>query len=318
MRLIRCLSDFKGTPNGVALAIGNFDGLHLGHQAVIKRMKDKALKHNLVPAVMIFEPQPLEFFSKVVPARLYSLRDKLIALDKAGVEFVFCMRFNLNFASMTPEEYVQNLLFKQLQVRSVTVGTLFNFGRGGKAGIEDMQRLGKPLGLEAEAIEGVNLNGERISSTCIRKYLESGDLDLASEALGRPYAISGKVVHGNEIGRSLGFPTANININRRVSPLLGVFAVKVRLDDGKFYQGIANVGYRPTINDHKVRSILEVNLFDFEGELYGRTIYVYFIKKLRSEKKFTSLDELKKQLLLDKKCAQVAFSKFICKTNNYQ
>lgn len=308
MRLIRCLSDFKGTPNGVALAIGNFDGLHRGHQAVIARMKQKALALGLKSAVMIFEPQPLEFFSRNIPARLYSLRDKLVALDNSGVDYVFCMRFYQDFAKMSAQDYVNDLLYKKLQVRSVTVGTLFNFGKGGNADINDLKALGEPLGMEVSAIAGVNLNGKRISSTLIRQYLEEGQLKLAAEALGRPYSISGKVVHGNEIGRTLGFPTANVNINRRVSPLLGVYAVKVRLDNGQVYRGIANVGYRPTIAKATTRSILEVNLFDFSGDLYGRTIYVYFIQKLRREMKFSDLGQLAEQLACDRQHAKAAFT----------
>ena len=210
MRLIRCLSDFKGTPNGVALAIGNFDGFHKGHQAVIECMKEKARKLDLVPAVMIFEPQPLEFFSKdKSPARLYSLRDKLQALEVAGVKIVFCMKFNAAFAALSAREYVIDLLYKKLQVKSVTVGSLFNFGEGGKYTIDDLKKLGSEVGMEASAIDGVLLNHERISSTKIREYLFHGQLDLAKEALGRYYSMSGIVVHGNQIGRNLGFPTAN-------------------------------------------------------------------------------------------------------------
>ena len=213
---------------------------------------------------------------------------------------------------MSAEEYVNDLLYQKLQVRSVTVGTLFNFGKGGKADIDDLKALGAPLGMEASAIAGVNLNGQRISSTLIRQYLEEGKLKLAATALGRPYSISGKVVHGNEIGRTLGFPTANININRRVSPLLGVYAVKVRLDDGQIYRGIANVGYRPTIGKNQKQSILEVNLFDFKGDLYGRTLYVYFLQKLRQEIKFSDLGQLAEQLACDRQQAYEAFkqSKF--------
>ena len=317
MQLIRCLSDYSKPPGGVALAIGNFDGFHLGHQAVIVRMREKAAGLGLVPAVMIFEPQPLELFSHSAPARLYSLRDKLLALRRAGVELVFCMRFTPKFASMGADAYVAELLYRKLGVRSVTVGTLFNFGRGGRATIEDLARLGAPLGLEASAIPGVMLDGVRISSTLIRRYLEFGSLEQAARALGRPYSISGKVVHGNEIGRTLGFPTANININRRVSPVLGVYAVKIRLDDGRLFDGIANVGYRPTIENHPVRSILEVNLFDFDGDLYGRALEVFFVSRLRRETRFPGLDELSRQLALDRRNARAAFARFIFNQSDF-
>ncbi len=304
MRLIRCLSDFKGTQNGISLAIGNFDGFHRGHQAVIASMKEKAKRLNLVPAVMIFEPQPLEYFSKdKSPARIYSLRDKLQALEIAGVKIVFCMKFNAAFADMSAREYVIDLLGSKLGVKSVTVGTLFSFGKGGKCTIEDLKRIGSEAGIEADAIEGVSLNGERISSTRIRQYLFNGDLELAREALGRNYSMSGIVVHGNHVGTKLGFPTANVNVNRRISPLRGVFAVKIMTEYG-MADGMANVGVRPTVVARQEKAILEVNLFDFSHSLYGQSIRVFFIKKIRDEIKFSGTDALMEQLKADKLEAQ--------------
>ncbi|MBE6422104.1 bifunctional riboflavin kinase/FAD synthetase [Succinivibrio dextrinosolvens] len=304
MRLIRCLSDFKGTPNGVAIAIGNFDGFHKGHQAVIECMKEKAERMNLVPAVMIFEPQPLEYFSKdKSPARISSLRDKLLALKSAGVQLVFCMKFNADFAAMSAHDYVIELLGKKLGVKSVTVGTLFNFGQGGKSTIDDLKKIGASIGMEASAIDGVDLNGERISSTKIREYLFKGQLDQAKEALGRYYSMSGIVVHGNRIGRNLGFPTANMNVNRRISPLKGVYAVKVSTRFG-LKDGMANVGVRPTVMPNQTKAILEVNIFDFDKDLYGQSIRVFFIKKIRDEMKFDDIELLKEQLKKDKTFAQ--------------
>ncbi|MCI6905484.1 MAG: bifunctional riboflavin kinase/FAD synthetase [Succinatimonas sp.] len=310
MRLIRCLSDFKGTPNGVALAIGNFDGLHKGHMAVIETMKEKARKYNLVPAVMIFEPQPLEFFSKdKSPARIYSLRDKLLALEVAGVQLVFCMKFNAEFAAMSADEYVIELLHKKLGVKSVTVGSLFNFGAHGKSDIADLKRIGATVGMEASAIDGVMLNDERISSTRIRDLLHQGKLDLAKEALGRYYSMSGKVVHGNQIGRTLGFPTANVNINRRISPLRGVYAVKVLSPSLGLYDGMANLGYRPTVVPGQQKAILEVNIFNFHHDIYGQSIRVFFIEKIRDEQKFENIDVLKERLLKDRELIKVALLK---------
>ncbi|MGN0914743.1 MAG: bifunctional riboflavin kinase/FAD synthetase [Succinivibrio sp.] len=300
MRLIRCLSDFHGTPHGVALAIGNFDGFHLGHKAVIERMLEKSRNLGLTPAVMIFEPQPLEFFSQdKSPARIYSLRDKLQALEVAGVKIVFCMRFNEQFASMDAKEYVLGLLHRDLGVKSVTVGSLFSFGKGGKSTIDDLKKIGETVGMEASAIEGVMQDGERLSSTRIREFLMKGQLGLAKKALGRYYSMSGIVVHGNQIGRTLGFPTANVNINRRISPLRGVYAVKVLCDHG-LYNGMANVGCRPTVVKGQTKAILEVNIFDFKHDIYGEAIRVYFIEKIRDEQKFSSLDELKSRLEQDK------------------
>ena len=300
MRLIRCLSDFKGTPDGISLAIGNFDGFHKGHQAVVEAMKEKARIYGLTSAVMIFEPQPLEYFSRSrAPARLYSLRDKLQALEVAGVKLVFCMKFNQEFASMSAEDYVIGLLHKKLGVKSVTVGTDFNFGKGGAYTIEDLKRIGAGVSMQAQAIDGVELDGVRVSSTRIRGYLCEGRLDLAKSSLGRSYSISGAVVHGYALGRTLGFATANVNINRRVSPLSGVFAVKVLCQYGLF-DGMANIGYRPTVINGQEKALLEVNLFDFNKDLYGKSIRVFFIKKIRTEQKFENVNALKEQLEADR------------------
>ena len=313
MRLIRCLCDFKGTANGLSLAIGNFDGLHKGHQAVIRCMEEKARALNLESAVMIFEPQPLEFFSKQKqPARIYSLRDKLLALEVLGVKYVFCMKFNLAFASMSDKEFVLDLLHQKLGVKSVTVGSLFNFGQGGKYTIEDIKRLGSTVGMEASAIEGVTLNHERISSTKIREYLKQGQLDLAYEALGRYYSMSGLVVRGNQIGRTIGFPTANVNINRKITPLTGVYAVKVLTEYG-MYSGMANVGYRPTVITGQKNALLEVNIFDFHQDLYAKSIRVFFIHKIRDEVKFENVQILEEQLVQDRLNAQAFFETHVLK-----
>lgn len=304
MRLIRCLSDFKGTPNGVSLAIGNFDGFHKGHQAVVEAMKEKARAADLTSAVMIFEPQPLEYFSKSkAPARLYSLRDKLQALEVAGVKLVFCMKFNKEFAAMTAQDYVLGLLHKRLGVKSVTVGSDFNFGRGGAYTIEDLREIGSAVGMEASAIDGIELDGCRVSSTRIRGYLCEGRLDLAKASLGRYYSMSGAVVHGNAVGRTLGFATANVNINRRISPLSGVFAVKVLSPYG-LHSGMANIGYRPTVIEGQEKALLEVHLFNFNRDLYGKSIRVFFIDRIREEKKFGSIDALKEQLVKDRQKTQ--------------
>lgn len=298
MRFYHNLSSIQNLDKEVALAIGNFDGFHKGHQAVIRRLLEISCAKNLSPAVMIFEPQPREAFSADAPARIYSLRDKLRAFEKAGVETVFCMRFNEKFFSLTPEQYVCDLLKNRLRVKYVTVGSQFYFGCGGKADITVLQQLGAKAGIVAEAIDGIGHEGERISSTLIRKYLEQGKIDNACRLLGHPYAILGRVVHGNEIGRTMGFPTANVNLRRRKFPLKGVFAVRVRINDTD-YAGVANVGSRPTLMEHQKRSLLEVHLFDFAGNLYGRSLLVSFVKRLRDEKKFSGIEELRAQIQAD-------------------
>ncbi|MBO6258677.1 MAG: bifunctional riboflavin kinase/FAD synthetase [Succinivibrio sp.] len=298
MRFYHNLCSIGNQNKQLALAIGNFDGFHRGHQAVIRRLLEISCANNLCPAVMIFEPQPREVFSADAPARIYSLRDKLRAFEGSGVEIVFCMRFNEEFSSLTPEQYVCDLLKHKLHVKYVTVGSQFYFGCGGKADITVLQDLGVKSGISAEAIDGIGHEGERISSTLIRKYLEQGKLDSACRLLGHPYAILGKVVHGNAIGRTMGFPTANVNLRRRKFPLKGVFAVRVRIKDTE-YAGVANVGSRPTVMEHQKQSLLEVHLFDFAGDLYGKSLEVSFVRKLRDEKKFSGLEELKGQIQSD-------------------
>ncbi len=294
MRLYRVLSDYKGSSRGIALAIGNFDGFHVGHQAVVAAMREKAARFGLESAVMIFEPQPLEYFGRAVPARLSTLRDKLRFFRDAGVEIVFCMPFRRKFSSLEPRAFVCDLLRDQLQVRSITVGSLFTFGRCGAAGIRELTEIAASAGMEAGAIAGVAQNGVRVSSTIIRTLLEQGDLEGARCMIGRPYSMSGRVINGNRLGRNIGFPTANINLNRKVCPLKGVYAVRVQTPFGLF-DGMANVGSRPTVGN-LTRPLLEVHIFDFNQDLYGKEVEVRFIKKIRDEQRFSDLNALIAQL----------------------
>ncbi|MCR5537497.1 MAG: bifunctional riboflavin kinase/FAD synthetase [Succinivibrio sp.] len=288
----------------LVLAIGNFDGFHLGHQAVIKRVLEYARLYQLTPAVMIFEPQPQELFAKVAPPRIYTLRDKLRFLQSAGMAKVFAMHFNQGFAALTPEQYVTELLHQKLRVKKIIVGSLFNFGRGGRANIADLKRLAAQLDITAEAIDDVRLDGERVSSTLIRRYLSAGQFAEVRRCLGRDYTISGRVVHGNELGRTLNMPTANINLHRKNFALHGVYAVKVNTPSG-LYRGVANVGVRPTLGSLAQQSLLEVNLFDFSGDLYGQNLEVTFVKKIRDEFKFAGLEQLKAQLAEDERAARL-------------
>ncbi len=302
MRLYRCLSDFHGSERGIALAIGNFDGFHVGHQAVINAMKDKAQRMGLQSAVMIFEPQPLEFFGKKVPARLFSLRDKLRIFRAYGVDIVFCMSFTRKFAALNDVEFV-DLLQNKLNVKSVTVGSQFSFGKSGAYTFTDLERCCHAVGIECSKVHKVEEDGVRISSTLLRSLIQAGDFFTAQKFMGHPYSISGRVVHGNALGRTLGFPTANINLNRRVCPLSGVYAVQVKCVYGEYW-GVANVGHRPTVNTtDMLHSLLEVNLIDFNGDLYGKSIEVAFYFKLRDEMKFDGLDALVKQMTADKERA---------------
>lgn len=305
MRLYRYLRDFHGSENGIALAIGNFDGFHVGHQAVIRTMQEKAQHLGLNSAVMIFEPQPLEFFGNKVPARLFTLRDKLRLFRAAGVDFVFCMNFTRQFANLSDTDYVDML--DRMQVKSVTVGSLFSFGKGGRFTFSHLQDACLAHGIECSQVSKVEDQGIRISSTLLRSLIEAGDFVTARKYMGHDYTIAGRVVHGNALGRTLGFPTANINLNRRVCPLSGVYAVMVECKYG-IYKGVANVGERPTISSERLQRLLEVNLFNFAEDIYGTAINVSFKYKLRDEIKFANLDALVKQIAQDKERAAYLLS----------
>ncbi len=298
MRFFHSLKDYRKTPKGLALAIGNFDGFHIGHQSVIKRTIERAHEFSCESAVMIFEPQPLEFFGKTL-GRLYSLREKIMAFEKAGIENVFCLRFTKDFAALEPEAYTLGLLYETLGVKSVTVGTLFNFGRGGKAGIEELTAIGKTVGMQCEAIAAVELDGSRVSSTFIRELLEKGDFEKAQRALGHEYTLAGRVAHGHEVARDLGYRTANINLKRLQTVLDGVYAVRVKTRYGDF-GGVANVGKRPTMVLNQEKSLLEVHLLDFDQDLYGQCVEVTFLSKIRGEIKFGCAEELKRQIGIDR------------------
>lgn len=301
MQLVRSLRHYRGGDRPLALAIGNFDGLHLGHRKVLDEILKESREQDLIPAVMTFEPHPRDFFSagKAALPRLFTFRDKLKAFEAAGIEKVFCVRFNAEFAAQTPEQYVRDLLKDRLNVASVAVGSLFFFGRGGKASYEDLRRLGSGCGIRTQAVDGVSVDGVRVSSTAIRVFLKEGRLEEAACFLGRPYAISGRVGHGNALGRTLGFPTANLSLKGMNTPLSGVFAVRVRTPYGDF-DGMCNVGERPTIAESRKRCALEVNLFGFDGDLYAREIAVEFKKKIRDEIRFEDLKALKEALARDR------------------
>ncbi len=281
-----------------ALAIGNFDGMHLGHQALLARLTETAKSLNLTSAVMTFEPHPREFFTpESAPARLSSLREKLEHFKEAGVEQAYVCRFNRRFAKVTPQEFMQIILRDALNAQAILVGEDFRFGA---------LRAGSTLDfLEAKfnlvSLPQVNLNGERVSSTRVRNALAAGHLQEAASLLKRPYSISGNVVHGAKRGRALGFPTANVHMRHERPALTGVYAVKL---DG--LNSVANLGIRPTIEGVQKLS-LEVHVLDFKGDLYGKHVHVEFLHKIRNEMKFDSLDALKAQISADVTVAREFF-----------
>lgn len=302
MRLVRDLENFVSPECGIALTVGNFDGLHLGHQEVLEKLIGKARSLGIPASAMCFEPQPMEFFAGKSPARLSRFRDKFIGFLDAGIDILFCQRFNESFAEEEPEDFVRKVLVSKLHVKIFIIGDDFHFGRKGRGDYALLVKLGKEYGFTVNSIDSFTSDHVRISSTLIRKYLAEGLLDNVKPLLGEPFFIRGKVCHGEERGRTIGFPTANIRLARRVTPISGVYAVRVQLPSGEMHNGIADIGCRPTVDGKEQR--LEVFIFDFNGDLYRREIKVSFIKKLRCEIKFSSLDLLRKQLELDEKSAR--------------
>lgn len=274
----------------LALAIGNFDGMHLGHQALLVRLSEASKTKKLLPAVMTFEPHPREFFSpQNAPARLTTLREKLEYFAEAKIEKVFICAFNQKFSQISSQDFMLNILREKLNANTILVGEDFKFGAKRAGNVDDFRNYGFDL----ISLPQVSYGQQRVSSTLVRNALAVGDLALASQLLGRAYSISGKVVHGAKRGRELGFPTANIHMRHERPALTGVYAVKL---DG--LNAVANLGVRPTIAGVPKLS-LEVHVLDFNGDLYGKHVHVEFLYKIRDEMKFENLDALKAQISKD-------------------
>ncbi|GAB2637208.1 bifunctional riboflavin kinase/FAD synthetase [Vibrio panuliri] len=304
MELIRGIHNILPQHQGCVLTIGNFDGVHLGHQAVLEQVSHQAQALGLPSMVMTFEPQPLELFAKdKAPARLTRLRDKFVQLSKLNIDRLLCVIFNRHFADLTAEEFITDLLVKRLGVKFLVVGDDFCFGRGRKGNFAMLQRAGKEHGFEVVSTQSFCLQQLRVSSTAIRNALAEDNLPAAAEMLGRDYSISGRVSHGRKLGRTIGFPTANIPLKRCVSPVSGVYVVQALGLGEQAIGGVANIGQRPTVNG--VRQQLEVHLFDFQGDLYGKQLEIVLLEKLRDEHKFESFEALKQQIELDAEAARV-------------
>ena len=298
-KIIRGFHNLPDQPTGCVATIGNFDGIHLGHQAVLSQL---ALKGDLLglPAVVItFEPQPNEFFAPdKAPARLSRFREKVEALRSYSIQQLCVLRFNKKLAQMSANDFVEQLLVKGLNVRYLVVGDDFKFGKNRQGDFALLQQLGKEHGFQVVNMHTFAIEQDRVSSTRIRQALGAGDLMLAQTLLGHPYRMSGRVAHGDKRGRTLGFPTANIHLHRCKVPMSGVYAVQLFGLDGEPYQGVANVGVRPTVKGgHK--ALLEVHLFDFNADIYGHYVQVHFLHKIRDEKKFDGLTALATQIALD-------------------
>lgn len=288
-QFIRGLHNLKPGRGGCVATIGSFDGVHLGHRAILQQLIDKSAEYNLPSVVMIFEPQPQEFFSgEQAPARLMRLREKVEAFIEAGIDQVFCLQFNRSLRSLSAEDFIDQVLVSGLNVSCLVVGDDFRFGHDRSGNYQLLTQAGKQHGFEVLDTHTLEYQGERISSTGIRHALEQADFGLAEKLLGKPFQITGRVVYGQRLGRQLGIPTANVHLHRYRAPLTGVYVVKV-LWNGQCLPAVANVGIRPTVGD-LIKPVLEVHILDFDEQLYGQRIQVEFKAKVREEAKFPSLE----------------------------
>ncbi|MHB1084998.1 MAG: bifunctional riboflavin kinase/FAD synthetase [Thiobacillus sp.] len=287
-----------GAPH--AVTIGNFDGLHLGHQAMLARLQDVARMRGLPSCVLSFEPHPREFFAPdQAPVRLSSLREKAECLQNLGIDRLHVFRFDRAFSALSAEAFIEQVLGHTLQARYVLVGDDFRYGAKRVGDFALLKQAGLSLGFDAEFLPTVKIAGERASSTAVRQSLAAGDLDHTATLLGRPYSISGRVVHGDKLGRDIGFPTANIQLKHNRPPLMGIFAVELYGLNGAPLPGVASLGKRPTVKGADAVPVLEVHLFDFNAEIYGRRVRVDFLHKLRDEAKYPDLNSLVAQIQRD-------------------
>ncbi len=306
MELIRDLHNLRPRHRNCVVTMGAFDGVHFGHQAVLQQLIDKGRELALPSTIVVFEPLPREYFApKEAPARLMSFREKFRALEALGIDRVLRIRFTDSFRAMTAEAFVQQVFVDGLGAKFITVGDDLHFGRNRSGGFEMLKQEGERCGFDVVSTSTLAIEGERVSSTRIRKALAETDFALAEELLGRPYSISGRVIVGQRLGRKLDAPTANLELHRLRAPLAGVYAVDVRIDD-RLLQGVANVGTRPTVDD-SLKAILEVHILDFTEDIYGKNIEVIFRDKIRDEQQFASIDQLKQQIHQDIETARQFF-----------
>jgi len=301
MRIIRHHTDARDATRGAVVAIGNFDGVHRGHQAVIKAARQHADEMGVPLAVLVFEPHPRQFFAPDAPFfRLSSFRAKVARLAEEGVDIVFALPFDASMAALTAPDFVKEVLIEGLGAVHVVVGYDFCFGKGRAGDITLLRYMGEMEGFGVSVVSPQGDDGEAYSSTRIREALEEGRVEDAAHMLGRPWFIEGRVLDGDKRGRTIGFPTANVALDEIVTPRLGVYAVAVEVTDGDHagtYKGVANLGKRPTFNKQDV--LLEVNLFDFSGDIYGAHLRVSLVGFIRPEQKFDGLDALKAQIAAD-------------------
>ncbi|MFY7697923.1 MAG: bifunctional riboflavin kinase/FAD synthetase [Legionella sp.] len=307
MNLLHSIKDIQAFRNGCAAAIGNFDGVHRGHQALLQHLLAQAQRLGLPAVVILFEPQPSEYFAEAEAApRLSSLREKLIILKEYDIDYVVCLKFNRKLSLLSPVDFAQHYLFTSLRVKYLLLGDDFRFGNQRQGDVTLLKHLSRRVGATVEIFNNFNLLGQRVSSTVIRHYLRQGKLDLVHLLLGRTFSMCGRVIHGQARGREWYIPTANVGIQRINLPLTGVFCVHVLTEDNGIIPGVANLGKRPTVDGNK--NSLEVHLFDFDKTIYGQFLHVYFIHKLRDEIKFSAVDKLVTQIRNDIAAAKAYFA----------
>lgn len=311
MKLLRGLHNPPIPEAGCVVTIGNFDGVHLGHQAIVERVIAKARELALPSLVVVFEPQPQEYFrGDEAPARIMRFRDKYECLESLALDYLCVLKFNEHFRGLSANAFVKQVLVDHLKLKHLVIGDDFRFGGDRQGDFNHLVRSGQDFGFGVERTETFCTqescqDGERISSTLVRKALADGQLAEAKACLGRPFTISGRVMYGRQLGRQLGFPTANVALKRKRSPVSGVFAVRTEVQGGPHkgsYFGVANVGRKPSVGDFEAN--LEVHLFDFSGDLYGTRVQVELLCKIREEKRFSSVDALAEQIQQDNLAAR--------------
>lgn len=304
---------FHGTDNanilrGMVLTLGVFDGLHLGHQAIMQTVVERAKEINAVPTAITFDPHPRAVLHpENAPPLLQTLDQRLANFEVLGIKQAIVINFNQDFASQDAETFLREVIFERLQAKEVYLGKGFAFGKNRAGNIELLRKISGELGFSADEVAEIRLRGTRISSSKIRKFLAEGKINLARRMLGRPYGIEGKIIHGAQRGRTIGFPTANLKPANRVIPKYGVYATAT-LIDGVWRRGITNVGVRPTF-EKEVEPSVETYIFDFDGDLYGDVLRVRFLHRIRDERKFNGIEELKAQIQKDTKRALLYFKR---------
>ena len=308
MKLIRGLYNLRQPITASAVTIGNFDGVHRGHQLVISQLKQVAATTSLPTVVIIFEPQPIEYFAPdKAPKRLARFREKIAYLKAQRIDYLLCLHFDLKLATQSAEDFVQQILINSLNTKHLVIGDDFHFGKNRQGNFQFLKDNAERYGFMVDETETLMIDGERVSSTRIRESIQQGNFEKAAELLGRPYSLSGRIAHGQKLGRELGYPTINIKMGDKTLIVKGIFAVNVKGLDNRVLEGVASIGTRPTVNG--VDTILEVYILDFDRDVYGYSVEVNFLHKIRDEEKFDSLEELAAHIARDTEKAKAFFKR---------